>query len=115
MTPKRCSIAAKLILWPGRPREAKAVWSISHSIVNQWDAGQFLQEGTVKDGRRPRLCPAHPAAPGGQGSIMAISSKAMSSHYCSCGLGDTKCGFAFLSFMQTHAVRSGGNSGAEQW
>jgi hypothetical protein len=62
-----CPIAAKLILWPGRPREAKAVWTLSHSIVNQWDAGQFLQEGTVKDGRRHASAPRIQRPPEGKG------------------------------------------------
>ena len=85
MTPKRCSIAAKLILWPGRLREAKAVWIHPYSIVYQWNSGLAHAGGNRQRREAARLCPAHPAAPGGQGSIMAISGNATSSYYCSCG------------------------------
>ena len=57
MAPKCCYIAAKLILWPGRPREAKAVWIITISLFINGIAVQPKQEGTVKDGRRHASAP----------------------------------------------------------
>lgn len=90
MAPNGARLQRKSTLWPGRPREAKVVGIPPISLFVNGMEGIIMQEGTSDGWEAARLGPAPLAAPGGQASIMAISGTATSSHYCSCGLGDTK-------------------------